>query len=98
MHGGSRRTGNDFLCRMCDRSRHRRGMVSRRQSRLSWRSKLDWKKINEALNTICPKCGHSIKPEERTHVDTEHIECPSCHSPDSCQGRARTERIAPQRL
>ena len=26
-----------------------------------------------------PHCGHSITPEERTHVETEHLECPKCH-------------------
>ena len=31
-----------------------------------------------SLNTPCPHCGHSITPEERTHVDTEHLKCPSC--------------------
>lgn len=42
------------------------------------RSKLDLAKIRASLNTPCPHCGHSITPEERTHVDTEHLECPKC--------------------
>src|SRR5215469_8025508 len=42
------------------------------------RGKLDLEKIRASLNTPCPHCGHSITPEERTHVDTEHLECPQC--------------------
>src|SRR5215469_1187608 len=33
---------------------------------------------DSSLNTPCPHCGHSITPEERTHVDTDHLECPQC--------------------
>lgn len=40
------------------------------------RGKLDLEKIRASLNTPCPHCGHSITQEERTHVDTEHLECP----------------------
>jgi len=41
-------------------------------------ARLDLEKIRASLNTPCPQCGHSITPEERTHVDTEHLECPQC--------------------
>ena len=44
------------------------------------RGKLDLEKIRASLDTPCPHCGHSITPEQRTHVDTEHLECPSCHA------------------
>ena len=33
-------------------------------------------KIRASLNTPCRHGGHSITPEERTYVDTEHFECP----------------------
>ena len=46
--------------------------------RMSRRGRLDLAKIRASLNTLCPHCGHSITPEERTHVDTEHLECPLC--------------------
>jgi len=36
--------------------------------------KLYLAKIRAYLNTTCPHCGHSITPEERTHVDTEHLQ------------------------
>lgn len=35
--------------------------------------KLDLAKIRASPNTHSPHCGHSITPEERTHVDTEHL-------------------------
>src|SRR5262245_20505130 len=35
-------------------------------------------RIRASLDTPCPHCGHSITPEERTHVDTKHLECPQC--------------------
>jgi len=43
------------------------------------RSKLDLEKIRSSLSADCPHCGHSITPAERTHVDTEHLQCPQCH-------------------
>jgi len=43
------------------------------------RGKLDLEKIRASLATECPYCGHSITPAERTHIDTEHLECPRCH-------------------
>jgi hypothetical protein len=56
----------------------------------SRRTEFDIPKIRAGLNTPCPYCGHGITPEERTHVDTEHLECPKCKKrfirgkPDNC--------------
>lgn len=49
-----------------------------RQQWLHMSRKLDLENIRASLNTPCPRCGHSITPEERTHVDTENLECPQC--------------------
>ena len=37
------------------------------------------RKSTTGLTAICPNCKHTITPEERTHVDTKHLECPRCH-------------------
>ena len=42
------------------------------------RDELDLAKIFASRNPPCPHCGHSITPEERTHVVTEHLQCPHC--------------------
>ncbi len=42
------------------------------------KQKINLAKVLASLNTFCPKCGYSITPSERTHVDFEHIECPKC--------------------
>ncbi|MBV9341927.1 MAG: hypothetical protein JO159_13715 [Acidobacteria bacterium] len=42
------------------------------------RRKLNPEKILELLLTTCPQCAAKIPPEERKHVDTEHLECPKC--------------------
>jgi hypothetical protein len=42
---------------------------------MATRRKLDWNKINANLNGTCPHCGATITPEERKHVDMEHLEC-----------------------
>ncbi len=35
-------------------------------------------KVKASLNTLCPKCGHSIPPEKLYRVDSDHIQCPEC--------------------
>jgi ribosomal protein S27AE len=42
------------------------------------KQRINLAKVLAALNTPCPKCGHSIPPKERRHVDFEHIVCPKC--------------------
>ena len=42
------------------------------------RDELDLAKILASRNPPCPHCGRSITPEERTHIVTEHLECPHC--------------------
>ena len=60
---------------------HRRGtaIIQLDSPEMPRSSKLDRAKIDASLNTDCPHCGHSITPAERTHIDTEHLECPCCH-------------------
>jgi ribosomal protein S27AE len=48
------------------------------QAGMPKKQKINLAKVLDSLNTACPKCGYSIPPNERTHVDTEHIRCPMC--------------------
>jgi ribosomal protein S27AE len=43
------------------------------------KQKINLAKVLASLNTSCPRCGYSIGPAERRHVDFEHVECPKCH-------------------
>ena len=61
-----------------DRDERIRVLEGRPTPQRSLAFKLDPTKIRASLNTPCPHCGHSITPEERTHVDTEHLECRQC--------------------
>jgi ribosomal protein S27AE len=42
------------------------------------KQKINRDKVMAALNTPCPKCGHSIPPGEIRRVDFDKMECPSC--------------------
>lgn len=42
------------------------------------RQKINLAKVNAALNTSCPKCGHLIAPAELRRIDFERVECPKC--------------------
>jgi predicted RNA-binding Zn-ribbon protein involved in translation (DUF1610 family) len=42
------------------------------------RKKIDWKKVQAALTTTCPKCGYEITPAEIVRVSWEEIQCPKC--------------------
>jgi len=44
------------------------------------RKKIDLRKVLASLNTICPKCGHTITPAELNRVSWDEIECPACHA------------------
>jgi ribosomal protein S27AE len=40
--------------------------------------KINREKVMAALNTLCPKCGCSIPPENMRRIDSYRVECPSC--------------------
>jgi len=42
------------------------------------KQKINREKVMAALNTLCPKCGYSIPPEELRRIDFSRVECPSC--------------------
>jgi len=52
--------------------------------------KLDLPNIRASLNAPCPHCGHSITPEERTHVDTETPRMPAPRQSQVCRRIKRT--------
>ena len=43
------------------------------------KQKIDRQRVMASLDTVCPKCGHSITPVEIRRVDFDHVECPACH-------------------
>jgi len=42
------------------------------------KQKIDREKVQAALNTLCPKCGHSITPAEVLRIDFDRMQCPKC--------------------
>jgi predicted RNA-binding Zn-ribbon protein involved in translation (DUF1610 family) len=42
------------------------------------KEKIKLSKVLASLNTVCPKCGFSISPDQILRVDSERIECPAC--------------------
>jgi len=42
------------------------------------RKKIDLQKVLASLNTICPKCGRVIEPQEIRRVNFELMICPGC--------------------
>jgi len=42
------------------------------------RKKIDMQKVLACLNTICPKCGRVIEPQEIRRVNFEEMICPEC--------------------
>jgi ribosomal protein S27AE len=42
------------------------------------KQKINLGKVMASLETICPKCGHSIAPAELRRVDFERVVCPQC--------------------
>ncbi len=42
------------------------------------KQKINRERVQAALNTHCPKCGHAIQPGEIRRIDSEQMECPSC--------------------
>ena len=51
----------------------------------------------DSLNTPCPHCGHNITPEERTHVDTEHLECPQLQEENLSLESPGNRLLSPER-
>lgn len=42
------------------------------------KQKINFAKVNAALDTPCPKCGYLIAPAELRRVDFERVVCPEC--------------------
>jgi predicted RNA-binding Zn-ribbon protein involved in translation (DUF1610 family) len=42
------------------------------------KQKINLAKVNVALETSCPQCGHLIAPAELGRVDFERVVCPEC--------------------
>jgi predicted RNA-binding Zn-ribbon protein involved in translation (DUF1610 family) len=42
------------------------------------KQKINRKKVEAALNTLCPKCGYSIPPAEIRRYDFNTMKCPKC--------------------
>jgi len=42
------------------------------------KQKINRAKVQAALDTLCPKCGYSIPPEQIRRVDFDKMRCPSC--------------------
>ena len=40
--------------------------------------KIDLAKVMASLNTLCPKCGYSIPPNETQRVTFTEMKCPKC--------------------
>jgi hypothetical protein len=56
----------------------RRKLLGSGESPMPSRRKLDWEKINAALNILFPHCSASIPPDQQTRVDFDHMKCPQC--------------------
>ncbi len=42
------------------------------------KQKINLEKVKASLNTLCPKCGYSIPPENLSRVDFNEVQCPEC--------------------
>jgi predicted RNA-binding Zn-ribbon protein involved in translation (DUF1610 family) len=42
------------------------------------KQKINLEKVLAAQNTVCTKCGYSIRPDKIRRVDFERMECPEC--------------------
>jgi predicted RNA-binding Zn-ribbon protein involved in translation (DUF1610 family) len=42
------------------------------------KQKINLEKVRASLNTLCPKSGYSIEPDQLLRVDSNQIECPEC--------------------
>ena len=42
------------------------------------RKRINLENVLAALDTICPKCGHQIKPSETQRINMQEMICPKC--------------------
>jgi ribosomal protein S27AE len=56
--------------------------------------KINLKKVLASLNTMCPKCGFTIAPDQVKRVDFERMECPKCGEKFKVQVTAHPSRPA----
>jgi predicted Zn finger-like uncharacterized protein len=42
------------------------------------RKKINLEKVNAALSTLCPECGHEITPAEVLRINSTQVRCPKC--------------------